>query len=232
MTPDISARILGVKLNKGKPFFFARIGDGAVECIRGQGRAGHTCDMEAYSLELGARLNDAVLALRDGGSRVLWGDWRTAVGGSAPTYVEEWAALVDAPNRQLTNYEALLLNRQSRALVAFYATVRYDRRRKVYIGRDAAGASSLLQCASGITTPMALTLDIDWLRESIERARPEVILFGAGMGGLCAVVEYWSEHPDVTCIHLGSALDPYFGHRSRAGQLTQAGAYKLLEPIQ
>lgn len=229
---DMGARTLAWRIREKRPFFFVRIGDGAIECLLGRGRATHTCDKEMYTPALAKRLASAIIALKGAGDTVLWGDWRTAVAGSEPTYVPQWVALVNPEVRVRVDYESLLLMRDSAALVEFYQAARDDRRKKLYIGRDAIEACHLLKCAKGITTPMGLVADSGWLLETIECARPEVIYFGAGMAGLVSVVEYWDAHRGVTCVHLGSALDPLYREKpTRARQLSCRQASALMERL-
>lgn len=225
MTPDQGAETLTAYLRNKIPFFFARIGDGAIECL--DGRKGQTCDGERYSPELAVELRKAIEALKGGGA--IFGDWRTAVAGSEPKYVPEWLELIGA-DRELLNYESLLLMRQSEALVNFYRAVKEDTRRKVNVGRGALETCKLLGCSRGINTPMTLGEDSAWLLPAIETMHPEVILFGAGMAGLIAVVKYWQAHPGVTCIHLGSALDPLF-RQSRQRQLSTKAAREMFKGL-
>lgn len=226
------ARIIARRIRERRPTFYVRIGDGAVECILGRSRAPHTCDRELYTPELGKQLKHAIELLKSGGNDVLWGDWRHANGGSHPTYVEEWWNLIDGEHRLLVDYEALLLMREDDdALVEAYSEIRWSYPgRKLYIGRDAPQAAQMLDCRF-IHMQMVPEIDIGKLQELIGRHDPDMVLFGAGMGGLVAVVNYWAQHRDVTCIHLGSALDPLYHPLTRAGQLSQAKARKLMERI-
>jgi hypothetical protein len=227
MTADQGAATLAGYLRQRRPFFFARIGDGAIECL--QGRKGQTCDGERYSLELAAELRKAIDALKSGGA--IFGDWRTAVAGSEPKYVPEWEKLIEPAGRELLNYESLLLMRQSEPLVDFYRAARNDSRKKMYIGRDAVEAVATLDCRRGIVTSMKLDLEgTRLLIEDIRWESPSVILFGAGMAGLIAVVKYWQENPGVTCIHLGSALDPLF-RQSRQRQLPMKVARAMFKEL-
>jgi hypothetical protein len=229
-SPDHGARTLAGLIRAKRPFFFARVGDGAIECIRGRGRAAHTCDGEAYTPELAVLLEQAIETLKHAGSLVFWGDWKTATAGSAPTYVKEWESLVDAPSRQFLNYESLLLMRESSALVDFYTAVNQDQRHKLYLGKNAEMAGMFLHCNARPNPgfPFHVEADAHYILRLLDAHDPEVILFGAGMRGFAAVVQYWSAHPYVTCIHLGSALDPLFGNKSRAGQLSQERAREIL----
>lgn len=228
--PDISARLLKDFMRRGKRMFFARIGDGAVECISRKWRHPFTADRERYTPALSDAMLLAIAALRGGKETVIWGDWRTAVGGSAPTYVADWCELVNVPACQLLHYEALLLNRDSDDLVAFYRAVKSDPRHKLIVGapwNEPAGKMLEAQYLSVRTED--LFEGVADLVVQLKRIRPEMILFGAGMAGLVAVVRYWQYHRFCTCIHLGSALDPLFRSKAtRGGQLSHTAARRLM----
>lgn len=227
---DIDAHVLTDWYKSGRPLFFARIGDGAIECMAG--KPGVTCDGEAYQPLLGLEIYKAIKALRAAGRDVVWGDWSRADGGSAPRYVELWRELV-GPSPALVHYEALLLMRQSQALLRFYSEVKGDPRRKVYVGAPQhAGVCKMLTC-HGIFMKEArggVFNEIDLIVRSLEDIRPDVVLFGAGLAGLVGVVRYWEANPATVCIHLGSALDPLFMPTpTRSRTLTHAAARAYFE---
>lgn len=232
MTPnaDTSCAIMMLHLLQQDPFFFVRIGDGAVECVRGM--PGHTADHEQYHPVLASAMRETIRHLKAEGDRVLWGDWRTAVAGSAPNHVPEWEELVDAQRRLTLNYEALLLMRRSEQLLNFYHCVRNDPRRKLYVGAHyQTGAPTLLDSLFLPLPTGGVFQHRDVITHYLNHARPEIILFGAGMGGLVPIVEYWEKHPATTCIHLGSALDPLFVKPTRSRQLSMADARDFLKEL-
>lgn len=227
--PDASCAILTQALRDRPPFFFVRIGDGAIECITNPEK-GHTCDGEKYSKDLGEAVFESIVALGDS-DQVLWGDWQTAVAGSVPNHIAAWKRVIRPVRKQMLNYEALLLMRRSHELLDFYRTLARDPRKVVYVGRNAEPAARMLH-AHFIETPMGMTLDSsDFLAMELDRANPDVVLFGAGMAGLVRVVDYWLGHPNVTCIHLGSALDPLAGKPTRSRQLSTADARDFLKEL-
>ena len=231
MTPDMdeSARILTRMIRDKEPFFYARIGDGAIELL--SGKQGATCDGEVYTPELAGAMREAIRLLY-GCPGAFYGDWSTATNGSAPRYVDQWLRLIDGP---LLHFEALLLNRESEALVDFYRAVREDARRKVVMGpRRIEGANFVLltaQIGTPINCGMQLLEFMPMMEHELDRLAPELLLFGAGMAGLVAAVRYWAKHPGVTCVHLGSALDPLFHGKTRNGQLSQAKCREMFKEL-
>src|ERR1700758_4649254 len=103
---DRDTRLLAFLIETHQPLFFARVGDGAIECINGVRRAPHTCDGELYTVGLALHLEAAVDSLKDG-AHVIWGNWEFACRGSKPTYVQEWKRLIglDKSWRSLVDYE-------------------------------------------------------------------------------------------------------------------------------
>lgn len=233
---DVSADILADKIRRQEPFFFVRYGDGALECIKG--KVGATCDKEHYSPELGAELLQVWRALMRGascGSTVFVGDWRSAsFDGTSEhaRYTAEYQALIGFATPEFLHFEALLLMRESEALVDFYRAVKNDPRKKVFMGpKECAGAARMLN-AEHVITPMAnLFHSVDQLTRELERKSFEVLLYGAGMAGNIPAIRLWAMHPDRTYVNLGSALDPLFRGKSRRQQISPERAKKLFKEL-
>ena len=225
-SPDASAAILTDRIRRGLPTVYVRFGDGAVECIRGS-KSTATCDGEEYTPALAKALHRAICLLlsdyKQSEEGVFFGDWRTAVAGSAPQRVEEWEDLMCPRDRYLLDFEALLPMRNTPALVDFYRAIREDKRRKAFMGPEwAAPAARFLQ-ADHIIVPMYNLFSIlPAVEKRIAAAEPEILLWGAGMAGVIAAVHYWQRRPRCTFIHLGSALDPLSGRRTRRNQASLA----------
>lgn len=225
-TADESAALLTEQLTSRRPFFYVRYGDGAIECMWKPGSR-HTCDGEMYSPDLAAALGDAwgdLIAEALAGATVFAGDWQSASFGNGSGHnpeLDHWKKLIaGAPFRWL-HFEALLLMRESQALVDFYKAVRWDRRRKVYMGPiKNSGAARFLR-ANHMVTPMApdLIAQREKLGAQLDAYEAEVVLYGAGMAGNVVAVDAWKRNTDRTYISLGSALDPLFSGRSRSQQL-------------
>lgn len=224
-TADESAELLTAHIRLQDPFFFIRYGDGALECIYDEPRGpGRTCDGELYSRALGLELLNAWCRLESGRGTVFAGDWQSATFGRGSGHNREeqrWLALTSLAPFKWIHFEALLLMRESAALVDFYRAVRADPRRKLYLGPGKNAAAAQFLGAEHLFTPMVpnLYLQLPALQEELERRDFDVLLYGAGMAGNVAAVESWSRHKDRTYISLGSALDPLFSAKSRTQQL-------------
>jgi hypothetical protein len=228
MTPsaDQSAAILTDRIRKQLPTAFWRIGDGALEGI--YNRLGQTCDGERYREDMGRDLCKVIAILAEMAPLGYLGDWASATNGSKPRYVDTWVELLRPIEGRLLNFEALLLNRRTFALIDFYRAVRADGRRKLIVGAEFNRRARTMLNAEYLPVPMVdLYAYVAMLRKQLRKASYDVLLFGAGLAGLIPIVEEWQAHPDRTYIHLGSALDPLFKGRTRMGQLDIAVARKF-----
>lgn len=234
LSADASAAALAAKVIAQEPFLHVRYGDGALECMAG--RAGRTRDLEEYSPELRAALAESWAAI-GGDRRVYVGDWQSASfdeQSEHARYAEQYAALAEAARGvNWIHFEALLLMRESRKLVDFYAAVRRDPRRKLFMGPAwNAGAATLLR-ASYLVTPMRpdLLRYFEAVPGKLWDCQFDVLLYGSGMAGQVQAIECWKRHPERTYINLGSAMDPLFRGMTRRQQIHPVRARQLFEEL-
>lgn len=219
LNADQSAALLAGKIRRQEPFFFLRYGDGALECM--SGAEGHTCDGEQYCPLLGLELLNTWRAVyRDRNTFV--GDWLSASFDTKTIrarYEEQYRELIGDASPNWLHFEALLLMRQSPALLDFYRAVKLDPRRKLFMGPAGnAGAAKMLG-AEFLETPMSnLFTYTAELAKELDREF-DVLLFGAGMAGNIPAVRCWERYPERTYISIGSAMDPLFRGRTRMQQL-------------
>lgn len=234
LNADQSASFLAAKLRKQEPFSYWRFGDGFIELAIG--KAGATCDGERYAPELRSQLVDCWNALLAGGDSVYFGDWLSASfnGAHDPAkYQREYEHLLSGRTPHWLHFEALLLMRESDALVDFYRAVREDTRRKVFMGpKSNEKAAEMLQVSKFLETPMAnMMARADWYTDNLLRTDFDVLLFGAGMAGNIPAVRCWERHPGRTYVNLGSALDILGRGRSRKQQISPARAQGLFQKV-
>lgn len=236
LSADASAVLLTAKIRAREPFYFLRYGDGALECMLG--RPGGTCDGERYTAELGLALVRAIRQVI--ASETLWlGDWMSASfdpSTEATRYRELYEALIVGARNPLLHFEALLLMRESEALVDFYRAIKEDPRRKVFIGpQSCAGAAKMLD-ADHCIVPITPDLHRYFEQASTMRLwdaveREEILLYGAGMAAHPQVVECWKRRPDLTYVNLGSAMDPLFRGATRRQQISRDRARALFREL-
>jgi SAM-dependent methyltransferase len=233
LSAEDSASFLAGKLRREEPFSFFRFGDGLLECL--SGKKGGTCDGEAYTPELGRELRDMLDSLLE---PITWapvylGDWMSAGFDGATEwtrYGQQYAELVGSTKPNWLHFEALLLMRESEALIDFYRAVRADPRRKLFMGPAGNSQAAELLGADCLVTPMA-NLDVEGLTKELLISDFEVLLFGAGMAGNIPVVKCWEQHPERTYISLGSALDPLGRGKTRKYQMTPRQAQVMFRKV-
>jgi hypothetical protein len=233
MTPDIdaSARLLTWRIQKQLPTAFFRFGDGPLECIYCRDRKSHTCDGERYTAELAEELVFLARELLDCPD-VFIGDWGREIETTA--YAEQWLTFISGLKANLLHYEALLMVRESPALVDFYRAVKQSPQRKLFLGRPSNADAARMMDAAFFAYPehyddldevLAIGDVISVYKEF------DLLLFGAGMAGNVVAGNLWREHPARSYISVGSAMDPLFSGVSRSNQLPPQRARALFQEL-
>lgn len=239
-TADESAALLTRLLQARIPYFFTKYGDGFLECVHRIG-GGRTRDWEFYTEELRAdllRTFDKLLAMTGAGEvNLMLADWLSARFNAQETgryerlYRDRVAPVIKSA--VFVNYETVLLDRKTPALLEFYKALRADPRRKVIMApAEWSGAVRMLEAHYHIVTPMKnLYEGLDRLREALERESPDILLYASGMAGTIPVIEQLERRPDATYINLGSALDPLYRGRTRMDQIDPQQAKNFLRSL-
>ncbi len=232
---DESASILAREISARTPFFFIKLGDGAIECVNGYGEG--TCDGERYTPALASELTRA-WRLLGAHANLYVGDWMTAAFDARTErtrYAGEYEALMShAVDPKWLRFDALLLMRETDALLGFWRAVREDPRRKLLLGPASwFPLAELLRCDFLALPMMPNLVDIaPQITKELARQSFDVLLYGAGIGGHVAVVDCWSAHPGRTYVNIGSALDPACSRgRTRSQQLAPASAKAFLNRL-
>jgi hypothetical protein len=227
LNADESARFLAAKVRRREPFAYVRYGDGALECMAGL--RGRTCDGEDYAPGLASELAYAWYLLH-GAENVWLGDWLSASFDSSTEhsrYEQQFSELARGHDKWL-HCEALLLMRESGALVDFYRAAKEDRRRKMFLGPAANRRAADLLGARFMEVPLQdLYQYADLIERQLLQADFEVLLWGAGLASIAPVVNCWRRRPQCTYVHLGSAMDPLFRGRTRRQQIDQDRAWAV-----
>ena len=204
-------------LRRRMPFSFVKFGDGELFCM--SGRRGENCDHHPYSRELGDALISAFQYLVHH-PQVYIGRWHQRElsapferrCGVTPRYVP---------------YGLLLLTRLAPKLLAFYTALAEDRRPKVLVGPvRLSGAQQMLRCGRMVEVPLVNAFgryrEIRHVLE--EESSGEVFLFCAGMTSKVWISDLLRKRKTITCLDLGSALDPLFVGQTRSHQLSEKEA--------
>lgn len=233
LSADESADFLRLALKAHVPFFFTKYGDGALELLNGLGS--RTCDHEKYSPELRDAVADSWGRVK-GFEHLFLGDWLSARFDDNGTgrYEELYRAFTADCAPVWLNYAAVLLDRETAALRMFYHAVKDDPRRKVIMGpREWGQGLRFLSAQEHVVTPLGGVLShVDQLTEKLFSAKPEIVLYGAGMAGTIPVINHWRENSgNVTYINLGSALDALYRGPTRKQALPQIKARNLMKGL-
>ncbi len=237
MTPgsDESALVLTRDTEARVPFYFIKLGDGAIECVNGYGKG--TCDGEKYTPALAAELTRALKTLGMH-HRLYVGDWMTAAFEShteRTRYAAEYGKLMSHVTvHRWLSFDCLLLMRESAELLGFYRSVRNDARRKLLLGPSAwEPVARLLECNFLGLPVMHNLLDlVPQITDELIRQDFDVLLYGAGLAGHVSVIDCWTKHPDRTYVNVGSAFDPATARgRSRTQQISTHRAKAFLDKV-
>jgi hypothetical protein len=237
VTPDAdqSAYILTGMLRARDPFYFIKLGDGAIECVNGYGRG--TCDGERYSKELGVELERSWRALASHPNLCV-GDWMTAAFDARTErtrYADEYGRLMaHAVSTRWLAFDALLLMRETDALLGFYRAVQDDPRPKLLMGpREWEPLAELLKCGFlGLPVVPNLFEHRTRIADLLRSRDFDVLLYGAGLAGHIPVIDCWKMFPRRTYVNIGSALDPAcMRGRTRSQQITPNRARAFLNRL-
>lgn len=200
-------------------FTFVRFGDAEFECMAGI--RGRSRDRQPYGPELAAALTDAF--------RYLCGrDDVYLAQRCAPKLRERIEAIVPLSGRKYYDADSLLLHYRSFALESFYRVLIQDNRRKIYVApRQLNRAKPLLKCADRIEVPRpdAFSVYAEVRDKLIAQNQDDTVyLFSAGHAAKVWIADVLKDGKPVTCIDLGSALDPIYIGQTRTGQPTMREA--------
>lgn len=230
LTADESCALLTDLLRVKSPFFFTKFGDGLLELLYHPHKT-HTCDGELYTAALRDEMKLCARTILE--SRYSYiGDWLSMTSGPA-YYVDEYADLIGQSNPHWLHFEAVLLMRQSQALREFFEQLRDDPRRKVFMGPMAMKEAAKKFGAVFIPTPMErLHSSCETLYAQLRIADPQLLIWCAGMAGHIPVVRHWKNcSKQITCVNLGSSLDPIYRGRTRTQQLHPIQAIEFMRGI-
>ena len=210
----VADRIFFTELLESRtPFAFTRFGDGEFECMAGNsGRNWDGCD---YSPEFMIALIDSFQFLSRQPNVYL-------AQRCPPRLRSKISEVINLNGNRYYDAEALIFHNITPELGPFYRALIDDPRRKVLVGpQEHYGANKLLGCELQIQVrrPNAFQ-DRDATRACLiaEHKPDTVFLFCAGMTAKVLIADLLKYGPDITCIDLGSALDPIYIGRTRSDQ--------------
>lgn len=222
-------------LEHHKPFAFCKFGDGEIFCALGF--EGLNADHHHYDSALAEQLRWS-LRLFVTEPRVYLANWTwTPLGpllhsmidswGVSPRWVPHYALLhmspIDFPNAMPVQH--------LEEVARFYRTVRADKRQKVLVcPKEIGKAAGFLLADSWVQCPM-----IDGYSEYdriVETTRKQlapdgILLTCYGMPAKPLIATMLTEQPHISCVDIGSGLDPLFLGPTRYNQIRHNAAWNL-----
>ena len=189
------------KIKKNINFSFVKRGDGEIACMAGA--TGANCDGHPYSKELGEKLKESFVYLKDKADIVEWSDQKL--------------------------YNTLLHRKDNDLgkLKEFWMAVKDSPRKKYFVGPvRLAGAASMLD-ATLISVPLVNAFES---LSVIGVPPPEdntIYIFSCGMPAKVVIAELMRKNPNITCLDAGSSFDPIFVGQTRTEQMDQETLKKL-----
>jgi hypothetical protein len=226
-------RVFTEWLRAGRPFVYARMGDGELACMRGD--QGENCDGSPYSSRLAQDLQLAYTCFGLGGAFLerhvpllnQGGEWfpHTLTPRQADDAYAEWeqfwgyAPWVKCSLAHRVDIPLLPVRR-------FWETLRDLARPKVLVGGERVlrlKADFGFDCMY-VTHPQ---LAYESATEAAMVAAGEagdrgIVVLACGMASKVIMQKLMERRPNATLIDAGSAFDPLYGYKSRTGQLVDA----------
>ena len=203
------------KIERNENFSFVKLGDG--EQLAMQGAEGANCDGHPYSPELAV---DLKRAFRYFGTRndVVITKWKF---GLDQELVKELGV------NPIGDHDLFLhrVNEITPSHFNFYRAVKLSQRKKIFVGpARLRGVIDFLNIDEFIEVPevnaYATVGGLSWALNS-QITRNAIFLFSAGMPAKIMIANLLRSGTPITCIDLGSALDPLFVGQTRTNQLSR-----------
>lgn len=192
-------------IRSGENFAFVKQGDGEVFCMLGA--VGENCDFHPYSKELGDTLTNAY----------------TLFNGLDNVYVTKWTDFeIEGDyvrSKGNVSGEMFLHNSVSDDKYEFFKTLKESPRKKVYIGpARLREVINFLNVDEYVEVPEINAFSYKF---NVEAEDDAIYLFSAGMPAKGWIAKLILNNPNITCIDIGSGLDPIFVGQTRTRQYGQ-----------
>ena len=210
-------------------FSFIKFGDGEFNCMLmekfEQYEYLENCDGHSYSFELGEKLINSY-------------DFLTTLNN---IYIGNWNRDYDDLRKKLTrnkeinfvNFEILLTRKLLKNKFDFFKTIKYSKRKKIYIGPERLeGVVKFLNIDKMITVPLKnCFLEYNRILEELVSVLKDdnIYLFSCSMPAKCLISDILNINQNITCLDIGSGFDIMFVGQTREGQnLDSVNFYKEL----
>lgn len=216
------------KIIKGENFSFVKFGDGEIICMMGAYQPGvdFNCDNHPYSVELGDKLLDAWNFLNDR-DNIFIAEWDCFENINNDNDVREryeyQKKLYSSSKFMFVNYEILLQTSLSESKFNFYKAIKYSNRKKIFVG-----PSRLSGTVDFFNMNLMIEIPIENAFSSYDNTIKQlyneivddcILIFTCGMPAKSFIHKSIDYNNNITCLDMGSGLDPLFVGRTRDGQI-------------
>ena len=202
-------------IRDGKNFSFIKLGDGEINCMNG--KEGKNCDHHPYSKELADALKESYTYLTN----------------LPDTYIPTWIEPIEkeSPIKVKGNVTGniFLHDSISQGKYQFYETIKNSKRKKIFIGpKKLAEVEEFLAIDRMVEIPEVNCFSYNFKLEPEDNA---IYLFSAGMPTKVWIAQLLKKNKNITCIDLGSALDPILCGINRTHQLPREELRKFYKKL-
>ena len=241
-SPEVLGRIVKTleiwteKIKRCENFSFIKFGDGELRCMMGCEGG----DQEyLYYKELAQKLHAAwyFFNTKENIYIAKWNDHKPGMDGTTDTerFLND---LISGTNVgvDFVNFEILLQNTLTKQKFDFYKTIKASKRKKIYVGpgRILPGIKGFLNTDLAIEAPYPDTFRyydkvLEWtLKEACDNS---IIMLSVGPVANLLIHDLVRYNPNITCLDMGSALEPLTFVNTREGQLPRVVVRKYYRKI-
>ena len=211
-------------------FTFVKYGDGELLCMLGA--KGENCDFHSYSPRLAKLLQISFAKLLDS-KKVFLADWKDNLIDARDSFIKMYNL-----EPKFADYECFLTveeNIKDNKLLNFYKILKNTNSKKVFVGPEKLkGVKEMFNIEDFITVPSKNAFDdYDSIKSKLISTLDDnnIYMFCCSMMSCVLINDLIELNQNVTCLDIGSGLDPIFSYKSRPKQPSQSLVHKYYRPI-
>lgn len=211
-----------LKIRDSINFSFVKFGDGELLCLTDN--IGYNCDLHDYSPELKNKLDIAwkYLIKNESVFITLWGEDNS----QSSYFIEKRKSMLEE-NKRPVDYGILLNDtyeiEKINKIADFYLEIRNSSRCKIHVApeRLSRHTTAFLKLDFIVNVPLINCFnDYDRIYEELSKLLVDdcIVLFSSGMPTKSLIADSLKQKNNITCIDIGSSLDPLFLKPTRSNQ--------------
>ena len=218
------------KILNNEHFTFVKYGDGELLCMLGA--KGENCDFHSYSPRLAKLLQISFAKLLDS-KKVFLADWKDNLIDARDSFIKMYNL-----EPKFADYECFLTveeNIKDNKLLNFYKILKNTNSKKVFVGPEKLeGVKEMFNIEDFITVPSKNAFDdYDSIKSKLISTLDDnnIYIFCCSMMSCVLINDLMELNQNVTCLDIGSGLDPIFSYKSRPKQPSQSLVHKYYRSI-